>query len=209
MRILIDENEDFDVADRATTALDAVVLVSDHLRREGRGILRLELDGVTVLPDGLRDELSHRELNEEGTLRVRTERIAALVEDAFRELDRVAPELPDLCRGLARLFQGGQAEQAYEPFQQLAVIWETIKNRETEIAGALGIDLSSLCIGDLTFEQLHRDLNQYLAESVDALERGDTVLLGDLLEYELAPRAEDEERILESLRSRFAEPPAQ
>lgn len=45
-------------------------------------------------------------------------------------------------------------------------------------------------------------MNKFLAEAVGALESGDLVLLGDLLEYELAPRAEAEVRITALLRER-------
>jgi hypothetical protein len=45
-----------------------------------------------------------------------------------------------------------------------------------------------------------RELNSFLDEAAQALRDGDTVLLADLLEYELSPRAELEGEIVSLLR---------
>jgi len=72
------------------------------------------------------------------------------------------------------------------------------------IANALRLDLDSMSLDGSSLKALHDDLNAQLKEAAEALENGDCILLGDLLEYELAPRAEREERIVGLLRERAA-----
>ena len=50
---------------------------------------------------------------------------------------------------------------------------------------------------------LHDELNQFLQEAEQALKDGDIILLADLLEYELAPRAELEVAIVGQLQARI------
>ncbi|MCC6490072.1 MAG: hypothetical protein IT364_21475, partial [Candidatus Hydrogenedentes bacterium] len=90
----------------------------------------------------------------------------------------------------------------YEPFQRLADIWAEIKSREIMIVNALGLTFAELTLNGKNVAEIHNELNSFLLEAAGALESGDLVLLGDLLEYELAPRAEIESRIVTLLQER-------
>jgi hypothetical protein len=67
-------------------------------------------------------------------------------------------------------------------------------------AGALGVDLTAFEIRGQAVSEHVRELNSFLDEAAQALRDGDTVLLADLLEYELSPRAELEGEIVSLLR---------
>jgi len=101
------------------------------------------------------------------------------------------------------VFQGSEPQSGFEPFQRLAEIWEHVKSRQYLIAGALGLDFGKLEVDGRRFETMQDELNGFLAEAAGALESGDLILLGDLLEYELAPRAEQEARVTAVLRQQF------
>ena len=48
-------------------------------------------------------------------------------------------------------------------------------------------------------ERFFSDLNRILTELIEAFEAKDSVLIGDLLEYEVTPRLEGLERLTEAL----------
>lgn len=56
-----------------------------------------------------------------------------------------------------------------------------------------------LSIGNKNFTDFYQNLNSILSELLKAFEANDSVLIGDLLEYEIAPQLEELIRTLESL----------
>jgi hypothetical protein len=69
------------------------------------------------------------------------------------------------------------------------------------VANALELDLGDLEVDGKTVQSVHTELNQFLQEAEQALKDGDIILLADLLEYELAPRAELEVSIVSLLQA--------
>lgn len=207
MDVIVDGVSDFAVQGEPANILAVVGAVSDFLRKQGRAILAIDLDGEAITPDEMVKRLEGAPLDSANTLNVSSEDIAKLLEDCLKELDETLPELPVACRSLAEVFQGETPEDGYEPFNRLAEIWAHVKNRELLIAHALGIDLGKLDVNGKSVNTLYEELNERLNEAVEALEQSDCVLLGDLLEYELAPRAEREMDIVSALQSRAAANP--
>lgn len=179
--------------------LSAVAVVNQQLKNRGRAILSLRVDGENVPPDDL-SAMGTRLLQAIARIEVVSQEVRSVVEEALREIDEVLPELPKACHMLAAVFQGGNPGEGYEPFVQLASIWGTIKSRELQIASLCECSLDEISAGGVPAKRLHDELNGFLREAAGALESGDCVLLGDLLEYELAPRAEAEAQIVAALR---------
>jgi nucleoid DNA-binding protein len=126
----------------------------------------------------------------------------ALVNESLSDMQTSLPDLPLACQELARVFQSETPDAGYEPFQQLASLWSTIKERELMVANALEISLEELQIDGLSVKQFHDELNAFLREATEALKKRDSILLADLLEYELAPRAEKESAIVAILQEK-------
>ena len=200
MDVIVDHPPPFVFKQEPGDALEAVSAVSDFLRSQGRAILSLRVDGQAITPERLAFALKGKPLTAFHELLVTSEQIATLVHNCLTELDGVLPELSAVCHRLAEVFQGGHPESGYEPFQQLAGIWKTIKERELQVINALDVDCGRVDIEGMPLDQLHAELNRYIDEAAEALKAGDCVLLGDLLEYELAPRAEKESAIVALLR---------
>ena len=202
MDVVIDGSSNYDFTGEPCDALAAVAEISDFLRERGRAVVTLTVDGETVRPDTMLDALAERPLSEVGRIEVMSEEVGVLVRDALNELEEVLPELPQACRSLAEVFQSESPEEGFEPFCKLADIWGAIKVREIQIADALELEVDGQEIGGETIGAMHKTLNEYLDEAAEALKANDCILLGDLLEYELAPRAEKEIHIAAFLRAR-------
>lgn len=185
--------------------LTAIVAIGDCLKKEGRAILSVTLDGRAWSPENLL-ELGAQPLTEASEIEVTSEALSTLVDRTLRELEEVLPELPKACHALAAIFQGSTPTEGYEPFQRLAEIWSAVKARELEVAAVLDCPLDEVSVDGQPVQRIHGELNRYLQEAADALQSGDCVLLGDLLEYELAPRARQEIEIVAALRRYVLQP---
>jgi hypothetical protein len=204
MEVIVDGAQGFPSEAAAKDVFEVVAAVSEVLRAKGRAILSVHADAQPINASQLVDALKGKPLDSVKRIEIVTEDIHRLVLDSLAELEQVLPELPQACHNLAEIFQGDAPESGYEPFHKLAEIWRHVKIRETQVAHALNIDLDALDIDGVSILDLHEGLNEFLNEAVEALEAEDCVTLGDLLEYELAPRAETEARIAALLREQAA-----
>jgi hypothetical protein len=204
MEVIVDGKKGFQFQEQPEDVLAALAGVSDAQRSQGRAILSVRIDGQPVSPENIVTMLQNKPLSEVQVLAVSTEVISTLVNNCLSELEQALPELPDICHRLRDVFHGECPESGYEPFQQLAAIWQAIKEREIQIFSALDIDLDAFAVHGEPISRIHAELNEYIEEAAGALKAGDCVLLGDLLEYELAPRAETEAAIVALLRSRVS-----
>ncbi|HNR36201.1 MAG TPA: hypothetical protein PKO36_13535 [Candidatus Hydrogenedentes bacterium] len=186
-------------------AIEALAWIAGELRSRGRAMVSVSVDGRVLRPEEVTAELSGKPLDSTGAISIQSEPIADLVAESLDELEQVLPELPQACHRLAEIFQGDDPDAGYEPFQQLAEIWRVIKERELQILSALGLDADSLVLSGTPLIKAHEELNRFVEEAAGALESRDCVLLGDLLEYELAPRAEAEAEIVALLREKAAQ----
>ncbi len=204
MDVIVDGQRDFEVRGEAKDALAVVSAITDFLSQKNRAMLSLRVDGKTVTPETLIEELEGTPLAAVGQLEVSSEEVPVLVEQVLSELKDNLPELPGACRALAEVFHGEDPTAGYEPFESLAEIWEHVKNQELLAARGLDLDLDAMVIDGVPITKMHEELNGFLREAAEALENEDTVLLGDLLEYELAPRAEQEAEIVKLLQEQVA-----
>lgn len=202
MEVIVDGSTGFAPAEAPEDAMGMIAAIGESLQAQGRAILSVTLDGQSLAPAAMLMALRGKPLSSDGRLEVVSESTAKLVSESLAELEGVLPELARVCHELAAVFQGAEPQSGFEPFQQLADAWAHVKARQELIAQALGTALDTLTLDGKTLGALHEELNGFLAEAAGALESRDLVLLGDLLEYELAPRAEAEVRITALLRER-------
>jgi hypothetical protein len=202
MDVIVDGSRDFRLQGEPDDVLAAVAAVSEFLQRSGRAILAVKADGESIAPDKLLDALRGKPLSDVSALEVESADVAGLVEGSLKELSDTLPELSKACHELAAIFHGSTPEEGFEPFQKLADIWANVKSRELMVANALNLNLEEVQVNGESIMALHEGLNLYLTEAAVALESGDLILLGDLLEYELAPRAEVEPAIVALLQER-------
>ncbi len=203
MEILIDGACGFEPQERTDNAFSLIAQIFDFLREKGRGVLSVSINGVVISPEELIAQIREKPVSEIDRLEITSADMRALVDEALQELQEATTQLPDLCHQLAEIFQGENPEQAYEPFQRLAEIWGAVKTRQMQVAQAMALDIETAELRGTRFDEHHQALNQILEEAAQALQSGDCVLLGDLLEYELAPRAELEDEIVKWLKSRI------
>lgn len=203
MEVWVDGESNFKVEGKPADLMAVFSAASAFLRERGRMPVEVKLNGVSLSPVDLRSKFEGVPLD--GTkLEVRSDEIRKLVDECLSRLESALAELPQACRQLAEVFQGDVPSDGFEPFQHIAEIWLHIKAQEHLVANALDLDLEASNIGGNTIGAMSEELNNFLEEAATALSRNDAVALGDLLEYELAPRAEQEADIVAWLQERAA-----
>jgi hypothetical protein len=204
MEVIVDGERGVSPSEGHEDVLSVLVEISDIIRAKKKGILKLEVDGVNIPPSEVAEVLSEKPLQDVQQLQILTGDLAEMLDSALQALEENVPELPNVCRTLAEVFQGENPEEGFDPFQEIARIWGFIKNQEQLAADVMQVDLEELSLGGQPLMEMHRGLNECLEEAIQALEANDCILLGDLLEYELAPRAERETEIVGLLRKHQA-----
>lgn len=207
MDVIVDGERNFRFDGEPKDLLSAIGAIDVWLRERKRALTAVKVDGETVTPDSLLDTFEERALDSASTIEVQSSPVQDLVRQCISEMNEVLPDLANACRSLAEVFHGETPEEGFDPFQELAGIWEHIKTRQMLIANALQLDVERLELDGEPLSAIHDDLNHFLEEAEEALRAGDCVLLGDLLEYELAPRAEREIEIAALLGARAASSP--
>jgi hypothetical protein len=200
MEVIVDGQRNLETPGKPEDVLALLGILSKRLRDQGRAILSIEADGEEISPERLVDKFTGRALDDFGELVITSEAISVMVANCLDDLDRAVPELPFACRSLAAIFQSESPEEGFEPFQELARLWSFIKTRQTLVVSSLDLDLDACELNGQSLADMHTALNAYLEEAAQATKNLDYTLLGDLLEYELAPRAEQEAGIVALLR---------
>ncbi|MFP4501915.1 MAG: hypothetical protein ACLFTT_13015 [Candidatus Hydrogenedentota bacterium] len=200
MELIVDDKRNFEFEGNPEDVFSALAAIDKHLQEQGRAMLEVKVNGETLAPDDLLARLESTAIENVHTLEVRSSDLAELVANSLTDLEAALPDLPEACRMLAELFHGESPDQGFGAFNELARIWSHVKAQQARITALLQLDMAQLTVGDKPADQFHEELNQFLEEAATAIESGDCVLLGDLLEYELAPRAEQETELVNKLK---------
>lgn len=203
MDVILDGAGNYSLQGTPEDVFGAVAAVSEYLRGQGRSVLSVKVDGEELSPETITERLKGKPLDQVARLEIGSELTTALVEHCLDGLSDFLPELPQVCRNLAEVFQGEKPQDGFEPFIEMTEIWEQIKSREALVANALELDAEAIAVDGKSMAVIHAELNQFLEEAEQALKDRDIVLLADLLEYELAPRAELEVGIVTQLQARI------
>jgi len=138
--------------------------------------LPLLLDESGALPADLIQGIEKRERVEisTGTLQ---EIASDSVREAISYLDRIETAIPSLASSF-RVFPGQEAfanlKELYTGFYWLIVLLDRLRQSYASLLGA-------------PLPEVHQRLGSVLQQLVDSQERGDFVLIADLLEYEVLP----------------------
>lgn len=202
MDVIIDGEKNFELTGKPTDMMAVLGAVEAFLREKGRAMLSVRIDGQVFKPEDLAARAAQLPLETVSALVVESDSIAKLIADCLSELETILKELPKACRSLAEIFHSEHPQDGFEPFHELADLWLQVKNRQRLAANAMNLDMGKMEINGLSLLAMHEELNNFLQEAAEALEQEDCILLGDLLEYELAPRAEQESDIVALLQER-------
>lgn len=201
MRITLDEKENVALASNPDTIGAVLLDLTALLQSRGRAIQSVTLDGQDIAPEAMTPEWGTQPLADFESLEVATASITDLALATLDEIAAVIPELPTACHELAQILTGDTPSDGFGHFNQLLEIWEVLKEREHQVAGSLGLDLSTVTLGSETALEHDARLQGVLTRACAFMESSQFVELADLLSHDLIDMAEAESDLIESLRT--------
>ena len=156
--------------------------------------LRSLLEGAnaeTILawPDGMRKRALDIIEVLDGMLSTRLDEMInpfTVLASSIKELELASNEIKDV----SVLLQTGQEQKAMAAIIEFADLSQRLLRVLSSLEESSHISLKELKIGEERASRFFADFNGILRELIGAFDTKDTVLIGDLLEYEVAPRIE-------------------
>ncbi len=152
-------------------------------------IRQIRLDGLSLDANSLRlgfpesvREISHREKVEITTGTVKEIAFDSIAE-ALAYLDRVETLIPSLAEG----FQVSPGPEAYEKLRQLYEGFYWLNLLLEKLRARFGVDFEAGRIKNATVREHLEKFAAVLRQLIESQEKGDFVLLSDLLQYEICP----------------------
>jgi hypothetical protein len=152
-------------------------------------VRQIQIDGVPLMPDDLPENhseiLQHLENREK--IEIYTGTLGEIARDSIAEaldyLDRVEAATPSLASG----FQISPGPESFECLRQLyeGLYWLNLLMDKLE--KSFQITFEGVQIQDVPAKEHHQKFISVLKQMIDSHERGDFVLIADLLEYEILP----------------------
>lgn len=97
------------------------------------------------------------------------------------------------------LLQTGKDKQAMETMVRFSELSQSLVRVLASVFREKGEATGQLNVGGMTLRDFYQELNGILSELLEAFEAKDSVLIGDLMEYEIAPRLEQLRAFLQEL----------
>lgn len=155
--------------------------------------LKLDEDSPGI-PEGLKDFAGNLCIFVEGRIREIANPLMELRSTASL-LESYIPRLEDI----PILLQTGKEKEAMELVIAFAEISEKLTRLYPRLKEKDGENLMTREIDGVPFEEFYIDLNTKLQELTEAMESEDSILIGDLLEYEIAPKIRELTRSIGNL----------
>jgi hypothetical protein len=172
------------------SSLDNVIKQIENSYIPPNSVVRqIQIDGVPMMPDDLPDRPSEmlQHLEDREKIEIYTGTLAEIARDSIVEaldyLDRIEAATPSLASG----FQISPGPESFESLRQLyeGLYWLNLLMDKLETS--FHITFEDILIQDVPAKDHHQKFISVLKQMIDSHERGDFILIADLLEYEILP----------------------
>lgn len=158
-------------------------------------VIGISIDGKTITAD-IFDEESKKELSENTKFEFSIINVET-IKDSFANLANLFEELSTKMEEVPVLLQKNETKFASESITTLA---DSINHfcHLAALASLFPETFTNTTIDGMNFNDFFKDFSPILADFEQALQNNDTVMIGDLAEYEICPRLQ---KISESLKN--------
>jgi hypothetical protein len=158
-------------------------------------VIGISIDGKTITAD-IFDEESKKELSENTKFEFSIINVET-IKDSFASLANLFNELSTKMEEVPVLLQKNETKLASESITKLA---DSINHfcHLAALASLFPETFTNTTIDGMNFNDFFKDFSPILADFEQALQNNDTVMIGDLAEYEICPRLQ---KISESLKN--------
>lgn len=178
------------------TVADVVGLVSSTLDAKKR-IVRVYVDDKEVTGER---EQHLRSLASLSSISLETGLASDLANETLASIEEFQTALMAELNRAVEMFRMDTFEKANEVFARCLDGMQVLLNTTLSVASLLQVGAPDVVTGDSTLEENTRKISRVLDELISAQTNRDSILVADLIEYELHPLLEDWTGVVESLR---------
>ncbi|MFC1809295.1 hypothetical protein ACFL3D_04160 [Candidatus Omnitrophota bacterium] len=176
--------------------IDSLLLLTNQVNKV---IIDIKVDGASVsLAE--RDTFQNTSLEGIEKIDLLIENKLQLVLYALQEAESHLPKFSVNLSEISELLMAGQKHKAMALFGDALVTWRKVINYLKTVALSYQLDFNKIMFGEKTIEEKNYELLHVLQEIKKAMEKEDIVSLGDLIEYELIEKVNEQGKIIEELK---------
>jgi len=197
MKISIDGKADIVSADDGYSLGEILRQIDKFLREQGRMAVQATLDDNPLARSDT--TLLKKKVDEFGLLEIST---GGIREQAVQALSGVRSHLPVIVQKVIRVseqIQSGGLKEGYKTLMVCADLATLVVRVIEEVRILMGVDLDTLDLPGASVGDRIGEVRDVLKATKEALDAHDTVTVADLMEYELAPKLERWDEVLEGL----------
>mgnify|MGYP003571349101 CR=1 FL=1 len=132
------------------------------------------------------DEVAKQELKDDTKIELDVVSVSA-IKSAFKEQEALAVKIADELETVSVKFQSGQDKEANLIITKLADLVDAVCHTAS-LSALFPEEFNKIKIEDKTFSEFFADFSPILKDFEQAISSNDTVMIGDLSEYEISPR---------------------
>lgn len=157
--------------------------------------ISISIDGKNISAEEF-DSVFKNELKDDTKIEV-TVISEEVIKESFRMSAKEITEVIELLKNVPVEMQSGKDTHAKQTIIKLSDVMNAFCNTITW-SSLFPETFGNLTVGESSLSQFLADLSPILKDFSDALENGDSVLIGDLAEYEICPRLDSLSKALGS-----------
>lgn len=189
MEVFVDATR-VDFAPAAESTVEEMLReVQQHHCPPGRIVVGIRCDGREVAPGAMASTL-RQNAGEMQRIDVVTGTAEELVIDALQQATRSLDDSEDASRRAADLLVEGQTREGIQLLGECSQVWKQVHDALSRSIEMLNVDVASLEVRDLSFQQAIERPRDVLQQIKQALQAQDYVTLADVLQYEFIEAAE-------------------
>jgi hypothetical protein len=119
------------------------------------------------------------------------------INNLLNNINKIIPALGNV----SLLFQTGEDNDAMNVIQSLSVILEDSIEMFILFKETFNLHLDKFTVKEVSFEEFFKAITSKLKELINAIERKDSVMISDLLEYEFIPNIEEIQLIMNKIKT--------
>ena len=176
----------FSLENEKTTG-DILNALEEQFEKNDSTIIEIELNGKQISADEI-DALSSRTIDENDSISVKS----VCADGIIMSLKELAGDFEPLCSELEELpvlMQQNDDKKSFDIINRFAESFDILCHLAT-LSSLFPAKFEGKTIADKTLADFLKDFSPILTDFEDSLKNKDTVLTGDLAEYELKPRLE-------------------
>ncbi len=172
------------------SSLDQILKFVENSHLPPNSVVRkIQIDGTSLSPEylasGQAGVLNHVE--QQNKIEIFTGTVTEIANDSIGEalayLDRVESATPSLITS----FQTFPGQETFENLKQLYEGFYWINLLLDKLNASFQVNLDDVLIQEIPVREHHRKFASILKQLIESQEKGDFVLISDLLEYEILP----------------------